>query len=70
MKPLYSTPIVTAYGEKRMDVYACDILDFDEPVDILTTSAYVHSYAPSPRTVFESMNIDGHTAIVKPQPIY
>lgn len=55
MKPLYSTPIVTAYGEKRMDVYACDILDFDEPVDILTTSAYVHSYAPSRRTVFEAL---------------
>ncbi len=55
MNALYSAPVLTGYGEKRIDVYNCDILAFDEEIDILTTSAYISSYSPVPRTMFAAL---------------
>ena len=59
MNPIYSTRINTDQGEKVIAVYNCDLLDFDEPIDILTTSAFVGSYAPVPRTLFYALHRAG-----------
>lgn len=56
MEPMYSAPVHSPYGEKRICVFISDILDFPEPIDILTTSAFSRSYFPSPKTLFESLN--------------
>ena len=56
MIPLYSMTIPTGYGEKTIAVYNCNILDFDEPIDILTASAFKGSYYPTPRTVFYALH--------------
>jgi hypothetical protein len=53
---LSSVSIRTKYGEKKIHVYCCDVLEFDEPIDILTTSAFRYSYAPTPRTLFEALD--------------
>ena len=55
MLPICTAPVKTPFGEKEIRVYASDILNFDEPVDILTTSAYVGSYHPTPGTLFEAL---------------
>ena len=59
MEALYTAPITTQFGEKSISVYATDILNFDEPIDILTTSAHYHSYAPVPQTMFEALDSIG-----------
>ena len=56
MIPLYSAPITTPYGQKSIEVYCCDICNFDEKIDILTTSAFMNCYSPTPRTVFEALS--------------
>ncbi len=55
MNALYSVNIPTDDGEKNISVYASDVLSFDEPVDILTTSAFRHSYYPTPNTLFHAL---------------
>ena len=55
MKPMYTTSVSTGYGTKDISVYCCDILDFDEEIHILTTSAFRNSYAPTPRTLFNAL---------------
>ena len=55
MELLYSTKITTKFGAKEIAVYAGDIMSYDAPIDILTTSAFVNSYAPTPRTVFKAL---------------
>ena len=52
---IYSTCISTDSGQKKIEVYCCDVTLFDETIDILTTSAFEGSYAPSPRTVFKAL---------------
>jgi hypothetical protein len=56
MIPLCCAPISTRFGQKSVEVYLGDICLFDETIDILTTSAFVRSYNPTPRTVFEALN--------------
>lgn len=48
--------IKTDRGNKEIAVYCCDITAFDEHIDILTTSAYVRSYAPTPYTIFNALD--------------
>lgn len=55
MQPMYTTAISTPHGEKSIAVYLSDILLFDEPIDILTTSARKWSYEPTPNSVFGSL---------------
>lgn len=62
MTPLYSAAISTKFGKKAVEVYHADICSFNEPIDILTTSAFVHSYLPTPRTMFEALNQVGISA--------
>ncbi len=52
---LYSTSISTKYGEKSISVIAGNILDFHQEIDILTTSAFKHSYSPVPGTLFAAL---------------
>ena len=59
MRPIYSTAVPTDHGEKSIAVYHCDVLDFDERIDILTTSAFINTYEPTPRTLFASLNDAG-----------
>ncbi len=56
MKALYSATVSSDYGDKTIAVYSTDILLFEQPIDILTTSAYYRSYAPTPRTLFKALN--------------
>lgn len=61
MKPNYTTTISTGYGSKHICVYCCDVLDFDEEIQILTTSAFRNSYEPTPRSLFGALyNIGIH----------
>lgn len=52
---LYSLQINTRGGPKSIHVVAGDILEFDEPIDILTTSAFLGSYHPTPGTMFAAL---------------
>lgn len=63
MQPLYTAAVSTGYGTKAISVYFCDILNFDEPIDILTTSARKNSYAPTPRSLFGSLHSVGISAM-------
>ena len=56
MESLHSTYIATEAGDKKLEVYCCDITLFDEQIDILTTSAFEGSYAATPRTVFKALD--------------
>lgn len=55
MEKNYSAKIATKFGPKEIAVYFGDIMDFEEPIDILTTSAFVNSYEPVSRTVFGAL---------------
>ncbi len=59
MDALYTAAISTRYGNKSIEVYACDVLAFDEPIDVLTTSAFRRSYTPVPRTLFQALDSIG-----------
>ena len=55
MEPLNQVEVSTPYGNKIIAVYNCDVLDFDEEIQILTTSSYYRSYTPSPGTMFAAL---------------
>lgn len=55
MQPLHTARVSTEYGEKAIELYCCDILNFDEKIDILTTSAFAGSYEPVHGTMFEAL---------------
>ena len=59
MKAIHSISLNTPSGKKSISVYTCNILDFDQPIDILTTSAFYRSYEPTPRTLFEALDSTG-----------
>ncbi len=59
---LHKAALSTEYGEKTVSAYFGDILDFSEHIDILVTSAYAGSYAPTPRTVFNALDSVGISA--------
>lgn len=59
MQPVHTVHIPTKYGEKAIEVYCCDILAFDEPIDVLTTSAFYREYSPTPRTLFAALQNAG-----------
>ena len=59
MEPLHATCISTDFGEKCIKVFCSDISYFDESIDILTTSAFMNSYDPTPRTMFRALYDSG-----------
>ena len=52
MGELHSVALNIDGAVKRISVFCDDVTCFHERIDILTTSAFVGSYAPTPRTVF------------------
>lgn len=40
MQSMYTCIVKTIYGEKTIEVFSCDIVDFDKKIDVLTTSAF------------------------------
>jgi len=55
MEQIYSVKIQTDSGDKEFSVFCGDVTEFDGDIDILTTSAYVNSYEPTPHTMFEAL---------------
>ena len=55
MSLLYSQAINVHGSSKEISVYCDDAAEFDQRVDVLTTSAYVGSYYPTPRTLFKAL---------------
>ena len=69
MGKIYSVS-VEAEKTKEITVYCNDVTAFHEQIDILTTSAFIGSYAPTPRTVFAALYNAGiyvHELAMKPQ---
>ena len=56
MKKLYSAEIKVGDISKNISVFNDDVTAFEDNIDILTTSAFVGSYAPTPRTVFKALD--------------
>ena len=59
MGKLHSVEIKTKNQVKEISVFCDDVTAFSEPIDILTTSAFVGSYEPTPFTVFEALDRKG-----------
>ena len=55
MAKLHTAYINANNCTKEISVFCDDVTDFPETIDILTTSAYVGSYSPAPRTVFKAL---------------
>ena len=55
MSKLYSVQIPTIDETKEIAVFCEDVTTFDQPIDILITSAFGRCYAPTPRTVFHAL---------------
>lgn len=56
MKSLHSVPFHIDGRMKEICVYCADVTRFDSEIDILTTSAFINSYAPTPATVFRALD--------------
>ncbi len=56
MEKLYSSEIKVGDTLKTISVFNGDVTAFHDEIDILTTSAFVGSYAPTPNTVFKALN--------------
>ena len=52
---LHSAAIQVGDAAKSISVYCDDVTRFSRKIDILTTSAFVGSYSPTPRTVFRAL---------------
>lgn len=55
MKSMYSVSVDTVFGKKSIEVYNCDVMDFDEKIDVLTVSACHRAYMPTSRSLIESL---------------
>lgn len=59
MNTLFSTDFPTKFGSKTITVVQGNALEYPEPIDILTTSAYQRSYHPTPGTLFAALDTVG-----------
>ena len=59
MKSIYSVEIDTVFGKKSIEVYNCDVMDFDEKIDVLTVSACHRAYMPTSRSLIENLQENG-----------
>ena len=56
MAKLHSVTFQVNGETKEIAVFCDDVTKFGEKIDVLTTSAYVNSYAPTPGTVFRALD--------------
>lgn len=59
MNEIYTKTVGTSFGEKSIKVCLGDIRELDQPVDVLTVSAFFWSYEPTPRTMIGALNEKG-----------
>ena len=59
MNTLFSADLSTKFGSKTITVVQGNVLEYPEPIDILTTSAYQLSYQPTPGTMFAALETVG-----------
>lgn len=59
MKPLSETTFETQSGLKRIEAYECNIADFDEPISVLVTSAFVGNYDKVHGTMMHALGKQG-----------
>ena len=55
MDCLTEKTIYTTYGEKSISVHVMDILKLDEELDVMTVSAFYHSYSPNKGTMMDAL---------------
>ena len=55
MEHLHTAQLTVDGSVKEISVFCEDITRFPEHIDILTTSAFIGSYAPTPNTVFNAL---------------
>lgn len=55
MGQLHTIQIKTNDCIKEISIFCDDVTAFEENIDILTTSAFVRSYSPTPNTVFKAL---------------
>ena len=56
MKVLHNAEVMTPFGQKTISVIAGNILELEEPVDVLTTSAFVGDYTPTCDSLFGALD--------------
>ena len=56
MEYLVKKDIGTMFGEKSIEVYCCDVREFDQRIDILTISAFHQWYKPTPGTILGALD--------------
>ena len=59
MQPIYECQIAAPSAVKKIEVYAGDVLDFSDDIDILTTSAFSRAYYPTEGTMFHALDQAG-----------
>ncbi|MBQ3460285.1 MAG: toll/interleukin-1 receptor domain-containing protein [Solobacterium sp.] len=55
MDKLIEKAIETPYGTKTIAVHAMDLNNLDEELDVMTVSAFFHSYSPNAGTMMETL---------------
>lgn len=56
MKVLHNAEVSTPFGKKTISVIAGNVLELDERVDVLTTSAFVGDYIPTYGSLFGALD--------------
>ena len=59
MEPLVRKIVTTPYGEKSISVYAQDIAELQEHIDVLAVSAFYRGYFPDPKTLIGALSDKG-----------
>lgn len=59
MEKLYCVPVAAAGEEKTLEVYCGNILDFPDPIDVMTTTAYEREYEPTVGSLFSALATAG-----------
>lgn len=57
MNALIEKEITTRYGKKSLSVHAMDITVLDEPIDVMTVSAFYRSYHPTTGTMIRALEL-------------
>lgn len=55
MTPMTKSIMETPHGTKSVEIMCADIKDLDEPLDVMTISAFLRDYSPVPGTVIGAL---------------